>query len=72
MHTFKSHRVTFHYNSDFSGDLRIVPARKWKSIEVPAQALVDLILERYEKPKLIAELEQEPNANISKYLPFPY
>lgn len=55
MNTFESNHVRFHYHSDFSGYVEIVHGKK--TFAVPGEAIVELVLECFLKPRLIDEIE---------------
>lgn len=56
MHTYELDGVTFHYNSDFSGDVGIVLANGQR-LNVLASTILDFVGFCYVMPKRISELE---------------
>lgn len=50
MHTFRSNKVTFIYNSDLSGDVTV--QRDGKEIKVPGEELLEFVAERLRAMKI--------------------
>jgi len=57
MHTYQGQKTRFHYNSDFSGKMRIVDRESGAEIEVLAEDVAEFVTEEFVKRWLIGLLE---------------
>lgn len=62
MHTYESHSIRFHFNSDFSGDVLIVSPTE--NVNIPGKAILDFVIEKHMKPTLIAGIEKAIKGEI--------
>ncbi len=68
MHSAESKNGTvFHFNSDFSGDIEILPLGVDVGFHIPAEDLLELVAYHYVLPCEIEALEGAPWKDILKH-----
>jgi len=66
MHSFDGHGCTFHYNSDFSGEIVIHNIKDDKEIFVDGEDLLKFVAYCYIQGKRIEEIEQMTYKDLLK------
>ncbi|MBI2108676.1 MAG: hypothetical protein HYT93_00645 [Parcubacteria group bacterium] len=58
MHTRDTSRFTFHFNSDFSGNIVCINKETGAEMQIPAEEILQLVAYHYLAAKKIEKLEQ--------------
>jgi hypothetical protein len=66
MHSFDGERHTYHFNSDFSGDICIIEEESGHEMRVPAEDLLKLVAYKYVLPQKIGKLEDMEYKDLLK------
>ena len=66
MHTHEGATHTYHFNSDFSGEIVIMSKDKEnpKTIKIPAEEILELVAHRYILPERQARLEHASTKDL--------